>query len=161
MPQRAFKRRGSDNWSNRARKLDLDARVRALRDDARAHSTAVFPHQRRWASERLLNLLTDQELQALPDSVKSGKFAAPFSDYAWQASAGAVSGTAGVYEVVTSVTWPKNSYTVRTYQYRRPPLAGTTTNPSARVVLDRIEARMSCTEVTGEVHTTTKPPSRT
>jgi len=38
------------------------------------------------ASSRLefMDLLTDRELQALPDSVESGKFAAPLDQYSWK-----------------------------------------------------------------------------
>jgi type II secretory pathway pseudopilin PulG len=68
-----------------------------------------------------LNLLTDQELQALPDSVKKGTFDPPLDEYAWETSSTAVNGQAGVYEIELAITWPKNRYTVRSAQYRRPP----------------------------------------
>ena len=36
----------------------------------------------------VLNLLTDQELQALPDSVKKGTFDPPLNEYGWETAAG-------------------------------------------------------------------------
>lgn len=74
-----------------------------------------------------MNLLTDQELQSLPDSVKKGQFNAPLNEYGWETGVTEVAGQAGVYDVTIAITWPKNSYTVRSAQYRRPPL--TTASP--------------------------------
>jgi type II secretory pathway pseudopilin PulG len=76
------------------------------------------------ATSRLqfLDLLTDQELQALPDSVSSGKFAAPLDEYTWKTSSTPLSDQAGVYDVRVTVTWPSGSYTLKSYQYRVPPL---------------------------------------
>ena len=74
----------------------------------------------------MLNLLTDQELQALPDSVKKGTFDAPLNEYGWDMSAAAVTGQAGVYDITLAITWPRNSYTVHSAQYRRPPLTTAT-----------------------------------
>jgi type II secretory pathway pseudopilin PulG len=69
-----------------------------------------------------MDLLTDRELQALPDSVESGKFPAPLDEYSWKTTAAAVSDQAGVYAVRLTIDWPTGSYVVRTYQYRQPPL---------------------------------------
>jgi type II secretory pathway pseudopilin PulG len=73
-----------------------------------------------------LNLVTDQELQALPDSVKKGTFDAPLNEYGWDASATPVTGQAGVYDITLAITWPGNSYTVHSAQYRRPPVTTAT-----------------------------------
>jgi type II secretory pathway pseudopilin PulG len=76
------------------------------------------------ASSRLefMDLLTDRELQALPDSVESGKFLPPLDEYSWKATSAAVSDQAGVYAVRVTIDWPTGSYVVRTYEYRQPPL---------------------------------------
>jgi|ERR1019366_2139134 type II secretory pathway pseudopilin PulG len=69
-----------------------------------------------------MNLLTDQELQALPDSVKKGQFDPPLNEYGWETGVGVVAGQAGVYDVAIAITWPNHRYLVHTAQYRRPPL---------------------------------------
>ena len=76
------------------------------------------------ATSRLdfMDLLTDRELQALPDTVESGKFDKPLDEYSWKTTSAPVSEQAGVYDVRITVDWPTGSYTLRTYQYRRPPL---------------------------------------
>ena len=73
-----------------------------------------------------MGLLTDQELQALPDTVKKGTFDPPLNEYSWETSASTVAGQAGVYDITIAITWPKNSYTVHTAQYRRPPVTTAT-----------------------------------
>lgn len=77
------------------------------------------------ATSRLefMDLLTDRELQALPDSVEKGAFAAPLDEYSWTTTSTPVSEQPGVYAVRVTVAWPSGSYTLRTYLYRTPPLA--------------------------------------
>jgi len=77
------------------------------------------------ASSRLefLDLMSDQELQTLPDSVQQGKFPAPLDEYSWKTASTPYTDQAGVYDVRITVTWPTGSYTVKTYVYRQPPLA--------------------------------------
>lgn len=77
------------------------------------------------ATSRLdvVDMLTDRELQALPDSVESGKFPAPLDEYSWKTSAAPLADQAGVYSVRVTVQWPTGSYTLRTYAYRTPPFA--------------------------------------
>jgi Tfp pilus assembly protein PilV len=70
-----------------------------------------------------LNMMTEQELQSLPDSVRKGKFAEPLDEYSWETASSVESSQAGVYNVTITIRWPNNSYVVRTAQYRRPPLA--------------------------------------
>jgi type II secretory pathway pseudopilin PulG len=77
------------------------------------------------ATSRLefMNLLTDQELQALPDSVSSGTFPKPLDEYSWKTTSAAVSDQAGVYDVRLTISWPASAYTIRTYAYRTPPFS--------------------------------------
>jgi type II secretory pathway pseudopilin PulG len=77
------------------------------------------------ATSRLdfMTLLADRELQNLADSVAKGKFDPPLDGYRWEATSSAVSDQAGVYDVRVNVIWSAGAYTVRTYFYRRPPLA--------------------------------------
>lgn len=76
------------------------------------------------ASSRLelLDLLTDRELQALPDSVAAGTFPEPLTEYAWKTTSEAIADPPGIYDVRIDVNWTGGSYTIRTYQYRAPRL---------------------------------------
>jgi type II secretory pathway pseudopilin PulG len=76
------------------------------------------------ATSRLefLDLMTDRELQTLPDSVQSGTFPKPLDEYSWKTTSSAYSDQAGVYDVQITVVWPTGSYTVKTYVYRQPPI---------------------------------------
>jgi len=76
------------------------------------------------ATSRLdvLNMLTERELQAIPDSVANGKFPKPLDEYQWTTKSAAVSDQAGLYDVRVTVAWPQGSYTVKTYEYRTPPV---------------------------------------
>lgn len=67
-----------------------------------------------------LDLLTDQELQSLPDSVAHGQFDAPLDEYTWTTESSPYSDQAGVYTIDLTVLWRTGSYKVRTYMYRRP-----------------------------------------
>ena len=77
------------------------------------------------ASSRLefLDLMSDQELQTLPDSVEQGKFPAPLDEYSWKTTSTPVSDLPGVYDVRVSIDWSTGEYVVKTYQYRQPPIA--------------------------------------
>ena len=70
----------------------------------------------------LLELLSDRELQAIPDSVEKGKFDAPLDGYTWKTTSAPVAEQAGVYDVRVTVSWSEGDYTARTYAYRRPRL---------------------------------------
>jgi hypothetical protein len=76
------------------------------------------------ATSRLdfMALLSSQELQALPDTVAKGTFAAPLNDYTWKTTSAALSGTQGLFAVDITINWPNGAYVVRTYMYRLPPL---------------------------------------
>jgi type II secretory pathway pseudopilin PulG len=77
------------------------------------------------ATSRLefMNLLTDTELQSLPDSVSSGKFPVPFDQYTWTTTSTPVSDPNGVYDIRITVNWKAGSYMLRTYRYITPRLA--------------------------------------
>jgi Tfp pilus assembly protein PilV len=74
------------------------------------------------ATSRLqfMDLMSDQELRALPDSVAKGKFDKPLEEYAWTTTSAAYGDQAGVYDIRVTVTWPSGSYTLKTYEYRTP-----------------------------------------
>jgi len=75
------------------------------------------------ATSRLdfMDLMTDRELQSLPDSVSAGKFDVPLDEYSWTTTSSPLAEQAGVYTVNVTVKWPAGSYTAHTYQYRQPP----------------------------------------
>ena len=74
------------------------------------------------ATQRLdaMDLLTDQELQAVPDSVGSGAFDAPLDEYKWTTTSAPVSEQPGMYAVAVKITWSSGSYAQHTQMYRRP-----------------------------------------
>ncbi len=79
------------------------------------------------ATSRLdfLALMTDQQLQNLPDSVGKGTFDPPLDKYSWVTTATPLSTQAGIYDIRISVAWKEGTYALRSYIYRRPPLATT------------------------------------
>lgn len=76
------------------------------------------------ATQRLdaMDLLTDQELQSIPDSVAKGQFDEPLSEYSWETASEPVAEQPGVYDVSLTVSWESGSYPIRTKMYRRPRL---------------------------------------
>ncbi len=74
------------------------------------------------ATERVreLDLLTELELEAVPDSVAKGTFAPPLDDYAWTTAVTNRATEQGVHDVVVTITWPDGSYALRTSIFRRP-----------------------------------------
>jgi len=68
----------------------------------------------------MLDLLTDRELQALPDSVQKGKFSEPLDEYSWTTTSEPLAGEAGVYAIRITITWPTGTYVIHTNQYRLP-----------------------------------------
>jgi type II secretory pathway pseudopilin PulG len=76
------------------------------------------------ATQRLdaLELLNDQELQVIPDSVAAGKFDAPMDEYSWSIASSPVAEQPGVYDVSLDITWENGTYPIRTKMYRRPRL---------------------------------------
>ena len=65
-----------------------------------------------------LRLLSGQELEPLPDSLRRGNFAAPFEEYAWRASARGVLDEPGLLDVSLVVSWDDGSYELKTRAYR-------------------------------------------
>jgi type II secretory pathway pseudopilin PulG len=70
-----------------------------------------------------LSILTDRELQSLPDTVASGRFDAPFDEYEWTTSSSPSTLYPGLYDVEIALEWPGGSHRVVSAVYRRPPLA--------------------------------------
>jgi len=77
------------------------------------------------ATSRLdfLALMSDQQLQNLPDSVAKGTFDPPLNGYKWVTTATPLATQAGIYDIRIQVDWKDGSYALRSYVYRRPPLA--------------------------------------
>jgi type II secretory pathway pseudopilin PulG len=71
-------------------------------------------------------LVTDVQLQSLPDSVARGTFPEPLDGYRWRTTVEPVAQEQGLYDVQVSVLWkegPKDqSYDIRSRLYRRPVL---------------------------------------
>jgi type II secretory pathway pseudopilin PulG len=76
------------------------------------------------ATQRLdaMDLLTDTELQTIPDSVASGTFDEPLSEYSWTIESSPVPEMPGVYDVALTIVWDNGSYPINTKMYRRPRL---------------------------------------
>jgi type II secretory pathway pseudopilin PulG len=76
------------------------------------------------ATQRLdaMELLTDQELQVIPDSVAAGQFDIPLDEYSWTIESAPVAEQPGVYDVALTIHWENGSYPIRTKMYRRPRL---------------------------------------
>lgn len=70
-----------------------------------------------------MDLLSDRELQALPDSVEKGKFDPPLDQYSWKTTSTPLADQAGVYTIRVTVEWPDGSYVLRSYAYRTPPFS--------------------------------------
>ncbi|MFI5243937.1 MAG: hypothetical protein ACHQQR_01845 [Gemmatimonadales bacterium] len=77
------------------------------------------------ATSRLdfLALMSDQQLQNLPDSVAKGTFDKPLDMYQWATTATPLATQAGIYDVRIRVDWKGGSYGLQSYVFRRPPLA--------------------------------------
>lgn len=68
-----------------------------------------------------LDFLNETALRALPDTVKSGKFAEPLHEYSWQTESIPVSTQPGVYAVAVRVLWAKDGvFELKSYVYRSP-----------------------------------------
>ncbi len=70
-----------------------------------------------------LSIMTDRELQSLPDTVANDRFEVPFEEYAWTTSSAPSPLYPGLYEVEISLEWAGGSHRVTSAVYRRPPLA--------------------------------------
>lgn len=70
-----------------------------------------------------LSIMTDRELQSLPDTVASGRFDPPFEEYEWTTESSPSALYPGLYDVQLVLQWPGGSHRVTSAVYRRPPLA--------------------------------------
>jgi type II secretory pathway pseudopilin PulG len=67
-----------------------------------------------------LDLLADDDLLVLPDSVARGRFDAPLADYRWETTSAPLAEEPGVYDVTVRVSWADGAYALRTRAFRRP-----------------------------------------
>ena len=74
------------------------------------------------ASQRLneLELLTNNELLVLPDSVARGRFEPPFEHYRWTTEVTGRDREQGVYDVALRIEWADGVYALASALYRRP-----------------------------------------
>lgn len=70
-----------------------------------------------------LSIMTDRELQSLPDTVANGRFEAPFEEYEWTTETAPSAMYPGLYDVDITLSWPGGSHRVTSAVYRRPALA--------------------------------------
>ncbi len=68
----------------------------------------------------LLDLLSANELEVLPDSVAHGRFDPPLDGYRWETAASNREREAGVYDVTIHIMWDSGAYTIHSAKYRRP-----------------------------------------
>ena len=68
----------------------------------------------------LIEMLTGEDLQRLPDSLARGRFDPPFDDYSWTARSVPVLGEEGLTAVSVDVEWSSGLFPLRTMLYRRP-----------------------------------------
>jgi type II secretion system protein I len=87
-------------------------------DHARHTIEAIALAQERMTAVRLL---TFNDLQSLPDSIASGRFASPLDMYSWRVNAQPVSDADGLNTVTVQIEWSDGAYTLASRVYRRPP----------------------------------------
>ena len=73
----------------------------------------------------LIQILSGEELQRLPDSLAHGNFEEPFERYRWTAKTTPVLGEEGLTAVHVEVAWDAGSFPLQTLLYRRPTTLGT------------------------------------
>ena len=74
----------------------------------------------------LIQTLTGEDLQRLPDSLARGTFDEPFARYRYTATSTPVLGEEGLTRVNVEVEWETGSFPLQTVLYRRPTMLGTT-----------------------------------
>ena len=74
----------------------------------------------------LIETLTGEDLQRLPDSLARGTFDAPFARYRYTATSTPVLGEEGLTRVNVEIDWDAGSFPIATMLYRRPVTLGTT-----------------------------------
>lgn len=92
------------------------AGVRAAERARRAHEASAL------AEETMsgIALLPDESLRVLPDSLGTGRFPAPFDEYAWQANVQRDAQLPGLFTVEVVVSWDGGAQSIATALYRRP-----------------------------------------
>ena len=68
----------------------------------------------------LIETLSGEDLQRLPDSLASGTFDAPFARYRYRATTTAILGEEGLTRVNLAVEWDAGAFPIQTMLYRRP-----------------------------------------
>ena len=68
----------------------------------------------------LVETLTGEDLQRLPDSLARGRFEAPFARYRFVSRSTPVLGEEGLTRVTVEVEWDGGSFPIETMLYRRP-----------------------------------------
>ena len=96
----------------------VGAELRAAERSRRALEAEALATQR----VAQLDLLADEELRFLPDSVAGGRFDAPLDGYRWETDVRPYETEPGVYDVTVRVTWTDGAYALRTRAFRRPPV---------------------------------------
>ena len=74
----------------------------------------------------LIETLTGEDLQRLPDSLARGSFDEPFERFRYTAASTPVLGEEGLTRVSVAVEWEGGSFPLQTMLYRRPTTFGTT-----------------------------------
>jgi len=69
----------------------------------------------------MLEVVPAEELIALPDSSKAGKFDPPFENYEWTGTVTPVVNEPDLFEATVRVTWATGSYAIATRMYRPVP----------------------------------------
>ena len=65
-----------------------------------------------------IQLLTAEELQLLPDSIREGTFEAPMANYRWTTSSKPIDDEDSVNDITLKIEWKDGAYTLRTYLFR-------------------------------------------
>ena len=65
-----------------------------------------------------LTLMSESELEPLPDSLEHGVFAQPMDGFEWVASARRVPGEERLFDLNVSVSWGQGSFELTTRTYR-------------------------------------------
>lgn len=103
----------------------MAATARDMRTAARARR-AIEVEALATARMDWIALVTDVQLQSLPDSVARGTFPEPLEEYRWRTTVSPVAQESGLYDVQVSVLWKDGgkdaSYDIRSRLYRRPVL---------------------------------------
>lgn len=68
----------------------------------------------------LIETLTGEDLQRLPDSLARGTFDGPFGRYRYTATTTAILGEEGLTRVNVAIAWEGGSFPMQTMLYRRP-----------------------------------------